>query len=129
MSSSSDDDILVVEGRPVKSAIKLQRIPPIDPSVLTDLEKQARQSAKSLHRTMKYLIEELADISNVSEMTIEVYDGAVQHTQQDVEKSIRLMYGMIAKCEEMDEKMQPVHHIAEKVANIKLMLDDLEKCI
>ena len=67
-------------------------------------------------------------ITNALELS-EVYDGAVQHTQQDVEKSIRLMYGMIAKCEEMDEKMQPVHHIAEKVANIKLMLDDLEKCI
>ena len=46
-----------------------------------------------------------------------------------MEKNIRLMYALIAKCEELDAKMEPVNEIARDVAEIKRMLDVMEKSV
>ena len=103
------------------------RIPPIDPSILSEIEEHAKTGSKSVEKMMNYLGEELAKVTKVTEGTVETYDVAVQHVHSAVESNIHSMYALMAKCEELDEKMKPVVALAEQVRNINASLDELEQ--
>lgn len=36
------------------------------------------------------------------------------------------MYTLMARCEELDRSMQPIHQLAKQIRDIKTMLDTLE---
>ena len=102
-------------------------IPPIDPNLITELEDQARQGSKSVERMMKYLGGELSKVTQVTGETVGTYDGAVRLMHGEVEANIRSMYALIAKCEELDAKMEPVTDLARQVKSINESLDELEQ--
>lgn len=130
-SSSEDDQYGINESKNNTEGIKQRsKIPQVDPSVLTELEEQARYTSRSLSNLMSYLVKELKEITNATKETVCVYDKTIEHTQREVEKNIRSMYGLIAKCEELDHKMKPVNELASQVHDLNEMLSQLEEiCI
>jgi len=103
-----------------------QNLPKIDPTVIHDLEDQARLAAGSLTRMTKYLMVRLAEMSEVTVQTSHVYAEAVQNASCSAEENIRLTYALMAKCEELNQKMKPVYEIQHQVEDIKQQLDILE---
>jgi len=104
-----------------------KRIPTIDPAIISELEEQARIGSKSVEKMMKYLGNELSKVTGITEETVNTYDVAVQHLQSEVETNIRSMYALMAKCEELDEKMKPVTELAKQVRLINESLNELEQ--
>merc|ERR1712227_890765 len=95
-----------------------KRIPPIDPTIISELEEQAKTGSKSVEKMVKYLGNELSKVTTITEETVNTYDVAVQHVHSEVETNIRSMYALMAKCEELDEKMKPVTELAKQVQEI-----------
>ena len=102
------------------------RLPKIDPSVLSDLEEQSKVAAGSLAQMTKYLITKLAEMSKVTVETSHVYAEAVQKASCSAEENIKLMYALMAKCQELNQNMKPVYEIQHQVDGIKHQLDILE---
>ncbi|MEQ2190523.1 hypothetical protein XENOCAPTIV_028915 [Xenoophorus captivus] len=73
-------------------------IPPIDPTVLLDLQRHTQEVAHSVEMMMKSL------------------NGTIQNG----------MYTLMARCEELDRSMQPIHTLAAQIRDIKRTLDALE---
>ena len=103
-----------------------QNLPKIDPSVINDLEEQAKLAAGSLTWMTKYLMTKLAEMSQVTVQTSHIYAEAVQKASCNAEDNIRLMYALMAKCEELNQKMKPVYEIQNQVEDIKHQLSILE---
>ena len=109
-----------------KVKISSQEIPKVDPTILTEIEDQANSAAKSLAWMTKYLMQKLSEMSNVTIQTTETYGSAVQNASQQAEENIHMMYGLMAKCEELNRKMKPVYEIQSQVQDIKQKLEILE---
>ncbi|KAM7404412.1 hypothetical protein PAMP_011757 [Pampus punctatissimus] len=73
-------------------------IPPIDPAVLLDLQRHTQEVAHSVEMMMRSL------------------NGTIQNG----------MYTLMARCEELDRSMQPIHTLAAQIRDIKRTLDALE---
>lgn len=119
LSTSSEEDLLKTNCD--------HRIPPIDPAIISELEEQAKAGSKSVEKMMSYLGNELTKVTKVTEETVNTYDVAVQHVHSEVETNIHSMYALIAKCEELDRKMEPVTDLAKQVRSINEVLDNLEQ--
>ena len=122
ISSSSEDDFI--------SDTKIKEkhtFLPVDPSVLKDLEEQAKIASKSVDKLMKYLAKHLQHSTKITQDTASIYRESVRNVQKEVENNIRLMYSLVAKCEELDQKMKPVTELAKQVSDIKESLDALEQ--
>ena len=122
ISSSSEDDS--INDTKIKEK---HTFLPVDPSVLKDLEEQAKIAGRSIDKMMKYLAKHLEDSSKITQDTASIYRESVRNVQKEVENNIRLMYSLVAKCEELDQKMKPVTELAKQVSDIKESLDALEQ--
>lgn len=123
ISSSSEDDFIINDTKIKEKHTFL----PVDPSVLKDLEEQAKIAGRSIEKMMKYLAKHLQDSTQITQGTASIYRDSVRNVQKDVENNIRLMYSLVAKCEELDQKMKPVTELAKQVSDIKESLDALEQ--
>ena len=123
VSSSSEDDFNI--GHQRQQDVK-SRITPVDPSVLREIEDQAKIASKSIDKMMTFLTKELGKGTNTTLEIVSVYDGAINHVHSEVEQNIKAMYGLIAKCEELDRKMKPLNELADQVRTIRETLDHLE---
>lgn len=103
-----------------------QKMPKIDPTVLTDLEEQAKLAAGSLAWMTKHLMDKLAEMSAVTVQSSNIYAEAVQKASCNADENIRQMYVLMAKCEELNQKMKPVYELQSQVEDIKQKLDILE---
>ena len=103
-----------------------QSLPKIDATVINDLEEQAKLAAGSLAWMTKHLTCKLSEMSKVTVQTSHVYAEAVQRASCFADGNIRLMYTLMAKCEELNQKMKPVYEIQSQVEDIKQKLDMLE---
>jgi len=127
VSSSSEDEISLNNARFVEASSSSKTvISPVDPSVLFEIEDQAKNASKSVNKLMKFLAKELQSGTQATENIVSVYDGAIDHVHGEVEQNIKAMYGLIAKCEELDRKMKPVTELARQVRTIRETLDLLE---
>eukprot|EP00112_Aurelia_sp_Birch-Aquarium-sp1_P014389 Seg3103.4 transcript_id=Seg3103.4/GoldUCD/mRNA.D3Y31 product="BLOC-1-related complex subunit 6" protein_id=Seg3103.4/GoldUCD/D3Y31 len=137
ISSSSEEEVPchhttdsyhVINEAIVESKVKIssQDIPKVDPTILAEIEDQANSAAKSLAWMTKYLMHKLSEMSNVTIQTTETYGSAVQNASNQAEENIRMMYGLMAKCEELNRKMKPVYEIQSQVQDIKQTLEILE---
>lgn len=137
ISSSSEEEVTchhttdsyhVINEATVESKVKIssQDIPKVDPTILAEIEDQANSAAKSLAWMTKYLMHKLSEMSNVTIQTTETYSSAVQNASNQAEENIRMMYGLMAKCEELNRKMKPVYEIQSQVQDIKQTLEILE---
>lgn len=101
-------------------------IPPIDPAVLQDLHRHTQEVAQSVEAMMKSLNGTIQNMTALSVGYIQTYRDSVDSLGESVDMSIKGMYTLMARCEELDRSMQPIHGLAAQIRDIKRTLDALE---
>ncbi|XP_066555832.1 BLOC-1-related complex subunit 6 [Amia ocellicauda] len=101
-------------------------IPPIDPAVLLDLQKHTQDVAHSVELMTRSLNGTIQNMTALSVGYIQTYRDSVDSLGESVDMSIKGMYTLMARCEELDRSMQPIHSLAKQIRDIKRTLDSLE---
>lgn len=101
-------------------------IPPIDPTVLVDLQRHTQEVAHSVEMMMRSLNGTIQNMTALSVGYIQTYRDSVDSLGESVDMSIKGMYTLMARCEELDRSMQPIHTLAAQIRDIKRTLDALE---
>lgn len=101
-------------------------IPPIDPTVLVDLQRHTQDVAHSVEMMMRSLNGTIQNMTALSVGYIQTYRDSVDSLGESVDMSIKGMYTLMARCEELDRSMQPIHTLAAQIRDIKRTLDALE---
>ncbi|XP_051950167.1 BLOC-1 related complex subunit 6 [Xyrauchen texanus] len=123
------DTDLDCSGPVVRGRSSLRRpadIPPIDPSVLVDLQKHTQEVAQSVELMLRSLNGTIQNMTALSVGYIQTYRDSVDSLGESVDMSIKGMYTLMARCEELDRSMQPIHTLAAQIRDIKRTLDVLE---
>ncbi|XP_048065934.1 BLOC-1 related complex subunit 6 isoform X3 [Megalobrama amblycephala] len=124
LDTDSDCSGPVVRGR--SSLRRPADIPPIDPSVLVDLHKHTQDVAQSVELMLRSLSGTIQNMTALSVGYIQTYRDSVDSLGESVDMSIKGMYTLMARCEELDRSMQPIHTLAAQIRDIKRTLDALE---
>ncbi|KAI1893020.1 hypothetical protein AGOR_G00139580 [Albula goreensis] len=114
---------------PVRGRGSLRRpvdIPPIDPNVLLDLQRHTQDVAQSVELMMRSLNGTIQNMTALSVGYIQTYRDSVDSLGEAVDMSIKGMYTLMARCEELDRSMQPIHGLAQQIRDVKRTLDALE---
>ncbi len=98
----------------------------LDPSVLADLEHDARHLATSVDCLVENLSGILHSISALTVETVEAYRDGVCKTCDEVDGNIKSMYQLMAKVEELNKSMAPAYKLADQIKETKRLLDMLE---
>ncbi|XP_031422827.1 LOW QUALITY PROTEIN: BLOC-1 related complex subunit 6 [Clupea harengus] len=120
----SDSSSGTVRGR--GSLRRTADIPPIDPSVLVDLQRHTQDVAQNVELMMHSLNGTIQNMTALSVGYIQTYRDSVDSLGESVDMSIKGMYTLMARCEELDRSMQPIHMLAAQIRDIKRTLDSLE---
>nr|XP_061802591.1 BLOC-1-related complex subunit 6-like [Nerophis lumbriciformis] len=105
---------------------RLADIPPIDPTVLVDLQRHTQDIAQSVEMMMRSLNGTIQNMTALSVGYIQTYRDSVDSLGESVDMSIKGMYTLMARCEELDRSMQPINILAAQIRDIKRTLDALE---
>ncbi|XP_041081137.1 BLOC-1-related complex subunit 6-like [Polyodon spathula] len=105
---------------------KLLDIPPIDPAVLQDLERHTQDVAQSVELMMRSLNGTVQNMTALSVGCIQTYRDSVDSLGESVDMSIKGMYTLMARCEELDRSMHSIHSLAKQIRDIKRTLEVLE---
>ncbi|KAI8503622.1 hypothetical protein Bbelb_185930 [Branchiostoma belcheri] len=90
-------------------------MPPIDPRVLVHLEKQAKQVSESLEIMMGNLRGTLHSMSAITVGCMQTHRDMVESLGDTTDLCVKAMYTLIARCEELNNSMKPVHEIAQQM--------------
>ncbi|KAK7102448.1 uncharacterized protein [Littorina saxatilis] len=101
--------------------------PPIDPEAVMELEMCARRVADNVDHMMGNLRNNLHKMSAITVGCLEAYKTSVDITCDSVDSSIKSMYALMAKCEELNTTMEPVKQIGAQIKEIKRLLDRFEE--
>ncbi|XP_072497214.1 BLOC-1-related complex subunit 6 [Notamacropus eugenii] len=101
-------------------------IPPIDPEVLRDLERLSRELGARVERLLRGLGGAVQELTALSVGCIQTYRDAVDSLGEAVDMSIKGMYTLLARCEELERALQPVQGLARQVRDIRRTLEVLE---
>ncbi|XP_005091995.1 BLOC-1-related complex subunit 6 [Aplysia californica] len=101
-------------------------IPPIDVAAVAELEGRARRVADSLDLMMGNIRNNLHKMSAITIGCQEAYKRSVDITCDSVDGSIKAMYALMAKCEELSTSMKPVEQLAGQIKEIKRILELFE---
>ncbi|XP_015681454.1 BLOC-1-related complex subunit 6 [Protobothrops mucrosquamatus] len=105
---------------------KTADIPPVDPQVLRDLERLTTDVAQRVDQMLRALNSAIQNMTALSVGYIQTYRDAVDSLGESVDMSIKGMYTLMARCEELDRSMQPVHLLAKQIREIKRTLEIFE---
>ncbi|XP_039389994.1 BLOC-1-related complex subunit 6 [Mauremys reevesii] len=105
---------------------KAADIPPIDPAVLAELERLTHEVAHKVDQMMRSLSGSIQNMTALSVGYIQTYRDAVDSLGESVDMSIKGMYTLMARCEELERSMQPVHALAKQIREIKRTLEIFE---
>ena len=98
-------------------------LPPLDPTVLNELEADARRIATAVDSLTENLAGLLHSISALTVECLETYRDAVCSTCDAVDSNIKSMYQLMAKCEELSISMQPTYAMANQIKEIKRLVE------
>ncbi|XP_055882194.1 uncharacterized protein LOC106075863 [Biomphalaria glabrata] len=101
-------------------------IPPIDVTAVIELESHARKVADNLDLMMGNIRNNLHKMSAITIGCQDAYKRSVDITCDSVDASIKSMYALMAKCEELSAAMGPVEQLAGQIKEIKRILDLFE---
>lgn len=113
-------------GRPSLTPAPTPTIPPIDPDVLRDLERLSRELGGRVDRLLRGLGGAVQELTALSVGCIQTYRDAVDSLGEAVDMSIKGMYTLLARCEELERALQPVQGLARQVRDIRRTLEVLE---
>uniref|UniRef100_A0A8C0QM82 BLOC-1-related complex subunit 6 C-terminal helix domain-containing protein n=1 Tax=Chelonoidis abingdonii TaxID=106734 RepID=A0A8C0QM82_CHEAB len=108
------------------SAPAASPIPPVDPAALRDLVALAGQVAAQVDELLRSVHCGLQALTALSVGCIQTYRDGVESLGEAVDTSIRAMYTLVARCEELDLAMQPVPALARRIRDMKGTLERLE---
>ncbi|XP_058559692.1 BLOC-1-related complex subunit 6 [Neofelis nebulosa] len=112
--------------RPCAAPAPTPAIPPIDPDVLRDLERLSRELGGRVDRLLRGLGGAVQELTALSVGCIQTYRDAVDSLGEAVDMSIKGMYTLLARCEELERALQPVQGLARQVRDIRRTLEVLE---
>lgn len=112
--------------RPSLTPAPTPTIPPIDPDVLRDLERLSRELGGRVDRLLRGLGGAVQELTALSVGCIQTYRDAVDSLGEAVDMSIKGMYTLLARCEELERALQPVQGLARQVRDIRRTLEVLE---
>ncbi|XP_067907586.1 BLOC-1 related complex subunit 6 [Heterodontus francisci] len=101
-------------------------MPPIDPGVLLDLERDAKEVAQKVDQMMKSLNATIQNMTALSVGYIQTYRDSVDSLGESVDMSIKGMYTLMARCEELDRSMQPILVLSKQIREVKRTLEMFE---
>ena len=104
----------------------LSEIPPIDPGILQDLERKAREVSNNLDLMLGSLSNSMRAMTVVTGRHLDAYESCVGNIGKNVDASINSMCKLIALCEQVDASMAPIHAMAVQIKEIKKTLDHFE---
>lgn len=111
---------------PSSAPSSIPAIPPIDPDVLRDLERLSRELGGRVDRLLRGLGGAVQELTALSVGCIQTYRDAVDSLGEAVDMSIKGMYTLLARCEELERALQPVQGLARQVRDIRRTLEVLE---
>ncbi|XP_005002156.2 BLOC-1-related complex subunit 6 [Cavia porcellus] len=112
--------------RPSLAPTPTPTIPPIDADVLRDLERLSRELGGRVDRLLRGLGGAVQELTALSVGCIQTYRDAVDSLGEAVDMSIKGMYTLLARCEELERALQPVQGLARQVRDIRRTLEVLE---
>ncbi|NXE19841.1 BORC6 protein, partial [Ardeotis kori] len=101
-------------------------IPAIDPGALQDVVALAGQVAGQVDELLRNVHCGLQALTALSVGCIQTYRDGVESLGEAADLSIRAMYALVARCEELDRAMQPVPALAKRIRDMKGTLERLE---
>ncbi|XP_038069045.1 uncharacterized protein LOC119738278 isoform X2 [Patiria miniata] len=108
------------------SGISASAIPPVDPTALADIERHCKRVADNVELMMGHLSSTLQNMSAITVGHTQTYRDAVDKAGVTVDQSVKCMYALIARCEELNKTMEPVHQLANQIKSIKRLLEEME---
>ncbi|XP_066939216.1 uncharacterized protein DDB_G0284127 [Macrobrachium rosenbergii] len=105
------------------------QVPPIDPTIINDIEAHARHIATSVDTLIENLTGTLLSISSLTVDCVETYRDAVCKTCDAVDANIKSMYQLMAKTEELSKSMKPIYKLQEQIKEVRRLLDMFENTI
>ncbi|XP_006899216.1 PREDICTED: uncharacterized protein C17orf59 homolog [Elephantulus edwardii] len=124
--SGAPPPLLPAPARPCPTPAPTPAIPPIDPDVLRDLERLSRELGGRVDRLLRGLGGAVQELTALSVGCIQTYRDAVDSLGEAVDMSIKGMYTLLARCEELERALQPVQGLARQVRDIRRTLEVLE---
>ncbi|XP_075417018.1 BLOC-1-related complex subunit 6 [Tenrec ecaudatus] len=112
--------------RPCPTSAPTPAIPPIDPDVLQDLERLSRELGGRVDRLLRGLGGAVQELTALSVGCIQTYRDAVDSLGEAVDMSIKGMYTLLARCEELERALRPVQGLARQIRDIRRTLEVLE---
>lgn len=97
-----------------------------DPQILIDLESQAQQIATQFDRILVEFRGSLHGMTNLTVDCVGCYTNSVKKTCDSVDGTIKSMYQMLAKSEELLHVLKPLPALTKQVREIKRLLDLFE---
>ncbi|NXD69393.1 BORC6 protein, partial [Eolophus roseicapillus] len=113
-------------GEPPAAAGGGGSIPAIDPGALQDVVALAGQVAAQVDELLRNVHCGLQALTALSVGCIQTYRDGVESLGEAADLSIRAMYALVARCEELDRAMQPVPALAKRIRDMKGTLERLE---
>ncbi|KAK9874158.1 hypothetical protein WA026_002514 [Henosepilachna vigintioctopunctata] len=98
----------------------------LDLGLLQDLEYEAQRMATSIDSLTENLCEILQSISSLTAQNVDVYKDAVIKMSEAMDSNIKSMYTMMAKAEEVTIAMKSVQGYAQRISDIKRLVDLFE---
>ncbi|NXE52297.1 BORC6 protein, partial [Casuarius casuarius] len=115
-----------LSGAPRGEAGAAGPIPAIDPGALQDVVALAGQVAAQVDELLRNVHCGLQALTALSVGCIQTYRDGVESLGEAADLSIRAMYALVARCEELDRAMQPVPALAKRIRDMKGTLERLE---
>lgn len=101
----------------------------LDVNLLNDLEFEARNIAASVDTLTETLSGVLHSMSALTVECLEIYRDVVCKTCDSIDANIKSMYQLMAKCEELSKEMELISKLAQRVKDIKHILDLFENTV
>lgn len=99
----------------------------IDENILSDLNDHCHTVTAELNDVIQKVSLTLNEISAITVTNVQTCATGIEDLEKAIDLSIKSMYLLIASSEELDNKMNSVHRIADKVRKIKTVLSALEE--
>lgn len=96
---------------------------PLNIDLLNQLEAEANKVAASVDGLTENLTGILRSISALTLDCLETYRNCICKTCDTIDCNIKLMYQLMAKCEELGKASEPLSTLADNVKEIKNVLD------
>ncbi|XP_018496008.1 uncharacterized protein LOC100901927 [Galendromus occidentalis] len=99
------------------------------PSILADLESDARKLANSVQHMMETLSSQLRNVTRLTADFMAAYETGVIRACDAADANVKSMYRLLAKYEELSNAMKPVCRTAQEVKEIKQTLAHFESLV